>query len=830
MKHLYSDRSSVLLYYQLVRTLIVFLLFVSSTSALFAQAPQRGTDFWFSFMQNITLQQGAAFVKVAIISENGATGTLELPATGFSQNFSVPAGGAAYMQLLNSQSYPVGTGTFDMGYRIQTDDTVTVAIINGDGGSDDASLIYPSNFLGFNYYVHSYYSPPAAEQTSFVIVATEDNTTVEVEVPGSTPAFINLNEGQVYQLISNNNLTGTHIRSVCGPNTLPKPIAVFSGAPSVAVHQGATNTSTRDHLMEQLHPADTWGTEFAMLAHKNSDRFYVQILAATDGTIVTGDAGTHNLDAGDFVTINRQAPSRISANQPVSVALIKVGGPGLEGDPYMITIPPLDQGATEAEFFTFFSGSTVFGIPQYLTVVTPTANTGNITLDGAAPNFSWQPFPTDPTMSYLRDTMDVNGGYHQIVSTDDVFHAYPSGALQAVSYAYTIGFDKNDISFDVAHLQDTATNITFEDTVCSCEPVTFFSDAYSGQFLWDFGDGTSGIGNPISHNYSLNGTYEVTLSLYDSVNCSVRTAILEELVVINCDILMEPDSAICAGQEVTLTSNAGSSFLWSTGDTSVSITVSPTETTTYWLQVDGGNTSICDSIVVYVLPNSFFTLPDTLHACDGTAPLLSTGLTEGDHLWSTGSTATSIAAASPGEYTVSVNTNGCLHSDTSFIIFHSNPLPPLLDEVELCIGFDHTFDATTPGLSYAWNTGDTTAQTTATTPGDYSVILTNIFGCTAIAEGTAVECSITPIIPNTITPNGDGFNDFWHITYLENYANYTLEIFNRNGQQVFQSDAYNNDWSGQWKGNDLPAGAYYYVLIIEGDREFKGAIHIIRER
>lgn len=72
------------------------------------------------------------------------------------------------------------------------------------------------------------------------------------------------------------------------------------------------------------------------------------------------------------------------------------------------------------------------------------------------------------------------------------------------------------------------------------------------------------------------------------------------------------------------------------------------------------------------------------------------------------------------------------------------------------------------------------------------------------------------IIPNIITPNGDGSNDTFKIKGLENYPGTQVTIFNRWGNEVYRSDNYNNDWDG----NQLNEGTYYYLIL---RREKSGA-------
>lgn len=79
------------------------------------------------------------------------------------------------------------------------------------------------------------------------------------------------------------------------------------------------------------------------------------------------------------------------------------------------------------------------------------------------------------------------------------------------------------------------------------------------------------------------------------------------------------------------------------------------------------------------------------------------------------------------------------------------------------------------------------------------------------------------VIPNIITPNGDMYNQYFHITNVHLYKNSELTIFDRWGKEVYSAVNYQNDWDG----NGLSAGVYYYVLDLKRDKKvYKGPITI----
>lgn len=83
-------------------------------------------------------------------------------------------------------------------------------------------------------------------------------------------------------------------------------------------------------------------------------------------------------------------------------------------------------------------------------------------------------------------------------------------------------------------------------------------------------------------------------------------------------------------------------------------------------------------------------------------------------------------------------------------------------------------------------------------------------------------------IANLFTPNGDGYNDFWIIKNIDNYPNNEVYIHNRNGQEIFHTTSYQNNWDGTINGKKLPDGAYYYTLKFnDSDKLFRGSITIL---
>jgi gliding motility-associated-like protein len=101
---------------------------------------------------------------------------------------------------------------------------------------------------------------------------------------------------------------------------------------------------------------------------------------------------------------------------------------------------------------------------------------------------------------------------------------------------------------------------------------------------------------------------------------------------------------------------------------------------------------------------------------------------------------------------------------------------------------------------------------------------TDEISVTVVAESEATAASI----PRFFSPNDDGTGDFWEWKNVEAYENSRLTIFNRAGQQVYETQSYNNTWDGKLDGQPLADGDYYYVIQLANLTDIRGAVRIIR--
>ena len=117
----------------------------------------------------------------------------------------------------------------------------------------------------------------------------------------------------------------------------------------------------------------------------------------------------------------------------------------------------------------------------------------------------------------------------------------------------------------------------------------------------------------------------------------------------------------------------------------------------------------------------------------------------------------------------------------------------------------------------------------------YSVMTTDSNGC--VVNDSALVTVIPDYftyIPNVFSPNGDGNNDYFqvYIRYPEEIKLWSIMVFDRWGEKVFESNDMNFKWNGTYKGKNLDPGVLVYVaqaVFLNGYVEnLKGSLTLLR--
>jgi hypothetical protein len=293
-------------------------------------------------------------------------------------------------------------------------------------------------------------------------------------------------------------------------------------------------------------------------------------------------------------------------------------------------------------------------------------------------------------------------------------------------------------------------NISPSSAVLTCaNPNATLTASGGSTYLWPNGSTSTSI------TVNSAGTYTATVT--GSNGCtSIKSAVVTENKTVPVANI-NPSSAVltCANPNRTLTASGGSTYLWSNGSTSTSITVSSAGTYTVTVTGSNGCTSIKSAVVTEnkTVPVANISPSSAVLTCaNPSATLTANG--GGTYLWSNGSTSTSITVNSAGTYTVTVTgSNGCTSIKSAFVT--ENKTVPVANispssAVLTCSNPNATL-TTSGGGTYLWNTGSTSPNITVTTAGTYSVTVTGSNGCTAVKSTIITEDKVVPLV--SISPN-----------------------------------------------------------------------------
>jgi gliding motility-associated-like protein len=377
----------------------------------------------------------------------------------------------------------------------------------------------------------------------------------------------------------------------------------------------------------------------------------------------------------------------------------------------------------------------------------------------------------------------------------------------------------------------TPTVVSTNTVICAGTTATVTASGAT-TYTWS----TGAANDSLFVNPSSNTTYTVIGANGTCTNSAVAT-----VTVIGFSLSITGNNSICLGQSTTLTaSGSPTTYVWNNGTTNASTIVSPTVTTNYTVSSIAASCSNTAVYTVSVTPPPTLTVTGTPYCAGQTTTVTATGATS--YTWSTGSTTNSIVVSPIGtsSYTV-IGTS--IPSCTSSSVFSPSVItssPQIINTSPVLFCLDSTkaitvrIDGGNQPYNVSWlipgggiipfdTTGYTYYFTQSNTPssGSYTIIVTDqcLYSDTLAIDINSIDCDI--IMPNVVTPNGDGINDFFRINGLENFPGSSLNSYNRWGNKIYSSDDYKNDWSPK-----VSDGTYFYILNVSDGRKFNGFFQV----
>ncbi|MBK6263840.1 VCBS repeat-containing protein [Marivirga sp. S37H4] len=388
---------------------------------------------------------------------------------------------------------------------------------------------------------------------------------------------------------------------------------------------------------------------------------------------------------------------------------------------------------------------------------------------------SISPNDTDFALQWYKDESPISG------ATSATFNPTNSGSYYVEITDQVNTFCPNIYSdtLEVAFLDSPQVDFNLSSTACVATPVSFtnesvVADESLAQYDWDFGDGSVSTDPNPTHTYNSAGTFEVTLEVsYEGF--SSCTSQLSQQIVINGALNVAINSSaisICDGENATLSvDDTFESYQWNTGETSSTITVNEGGTYSVTVADENGCEGFSEiSIQTSPIPNVAITASGTSVSAGDTVSLTASGLIE--YLWFADSTSLNYTNDQI-EYAPSSTTTIRVEGKDENGCFGSAEIVIMVEEEA--------------------NIGD----------------------------------RISPM--KFFSPNNDAIAQFWEIENIESFTQCGVEIYDQQGNKIYEAKPYNNDWEGTASGSPVPDGVYYYVIRCEDSGIVKsGSITLLR--
>jgi len=366
-------------------------------------------------------------------------------------------------------------------------------------------------------------------------------------------------------------------------------------------------------------------------------------------------------------------------------------------------------------------------------------------------------------------------------------------------------------------------------------------------YLWS--DGSTGqslsVGSP--------GTYWLTAS---NGNCSFSDTIVIETFGIS--VVLVPDTTFCGVVDLLLTTNSIGNHVWS--DNSTGNTLHVTQSGTYWVTVSTSSCVETDTIIVYqsAVDAEFSAVGGV--SC-GPMDVIFTDLSTASNgaimswSWDFDDGSSSLLHTPVHTFNGTGNcyvqltlmdSHGCLDdtvvqvdgtiNQPATAAFNYSPSTVLTEQG---VYFNNLSENATGWL---WDFGDGNVSNEFEPVYQYSVggsydvtlIAYGPFGCNdTITITISVVDEILIYVPNAFTPDGDEINNIWQF-YISGIseADYSVEVFNRWGEIIWESSDVNESWDGTYKGRLVQTGVYTWkiqcqALVNDESREYVGHVNVL---
>ena len=554
-----------------------------------------------------------------------------------------------------------------------------------------------------------------------------------------------------------------------------------------------------------------------------------------DNGLITDAAGSYQLAAyngSNALLLQRTQTGDLTLATPAKFNSIRVLCLATEGTS-LVNVTLTFTDASTASVLTNYSLLDWFNNATNLVV----SGIGRCTR--ATPASGADGFPTNPRMYYMNIPLTCAQKQKTLLKIN--FTNVTTGGSNAPY--------PNAVFFAVSGIQNTATAApAITNATCASNgSVTLTLNGFVNPttITWN----TTPVQTGITATNLIPGNYQATIT--DGGGCTTLVPVTIGLTN-NLTMTAHADTSICPGASFNAnTASNAATYNWSpaTGVSNpviASPVLSPAVTTTYTVTGTTGGCSIVRTFTVTVQTSVTLTVHADTSICSGTSFNANTTSNGTTFTWTPTAGVSNPAIASPvlsptttTTYTITAATGACNNSKS----FKVTVLPSVTVNAgpgtSIFEGSSVQLQGNGSAGNYLWTPATGLSATNVLNPmatplvtTTYTLRITNAQGCSNSSNVTieVIPYCVKPM--NAFTPNKDGFYDTWFITNGNCLKRAKVEVFNRYGSKVFESNDYKNDWDGTYKGKPLPDGTYYYVinynLVNNTSVTKKGSVTILR--
>lgn len=439
------------------------------------------------------------------------------------------------------------------------------------------------------------------------------------------------------------------------------------------------------------------------------------------------------------------------------------------------------------------------------------------------------PFATlpDSVSMCLGDTVQINAGN---IGADYLWSTGPTSQIMDIfqSGMYIVKITNlNDCVINDTVISKVNSlpiiNLGIDTSICLGDSVILNAFNLGNRIAWSTGDSTSSI------TINTTGTYSV--DIIDTNGCEAEDEVLI-VVVDTLNIYLGNDTSLCVGDSLVLSSGIPGAdyYQWNTGDSSSAINIK--ESGIYIVEV---NKCGIDNDTINIIFNS----PTILDLWNDTSVcgsyMISPGISDVNYYWSTGDTSEYLLVDTTGTYFLNIlDSNGCKSMDSIFIIVYSIPFADAGPNDTIYYGEPVILMGTTNASYFYWiDSIDNLLSESldnSLIPNQTNYYVFNVIDSNGCYNSDTVTIYILHqlkyFIPNSFSPNNDGFNDKFDITG-SGMLSAEIYIYSRLGEMVYSANVlYDNtyekidSWDGiNNNGKILPDTYAYHIKILTTDNK-----------